>query len=50
MKPLRDPSADPPLCPWCALAALLALLTAHGPPPRQDAPSADGAPAPVSPP
>jgi hypothetical protein len=26
------PAPDQP-CPWCALADLLALLTAHGPPP-----------------
>jgi len=25
------PAADPPCCPWCALADLLALLMAHGP-------------------
>jgi len=34
MHPLHDPSADPPCCPWCALADLLALLTAHAPPPQ----------------
>jgi hypothetical protein len=46
---MRPTSTDQP-CPWCALAALLALLTAHGPPPSQDAPSASVAPGPASPP
>lgn len=35
MHPTSTPPvpADPPCCPWCALADLLALLMAHGPPP-----------------
>jgi hypothetical protein len=41
---MRLPAPDPPCCPWCALADLLALLTAHAPPPKARTLSQEGEP------